>query len=92
MQRVSHALNRIFARWLQKKVAISDSTGVQLTLQGGYGPDRQWFQMPASGSLQGTILVYAEDGVTPLASGTVNLSGGKAYQLVLGPGTSVNAR
>jgi len=84
--------NRIFARWLQKKVVISDSTGVQLTLQGGYGPDRQWFQMPASGSLQGTILIYAEDGVTPLASGAVNLSGGKAHQLVLGPGTSVNAR
>jgi hypothetical protein len=75
--------NQIFARWLQKKVVITDSSGVQSTLQGGYGPDRQWFQAPLSGSLQGTITVYAEDGVTPLGAGSVSLNGGEAYSLVL---------
>jgi hypothetical protein len=78
--------NQIFARWLQKKVVITDSLGAQYSPQGGYGPDRQWFQTPPSGLLQGTITVYAEDGVTPLAAGSVNLSAGKAYQLVLGEG------
>lgn len=47
--------NQIFARWLQKKVVITDSSGMQYTLQGGYGPDRELFQPPSSGSLQGII-------------------------------------
>jgi hypothetical protein len=78
-----NAANQIYARWLQKKVVITDSSGAQSALQGGYGPDRQRFQAPATGSLQGTITVYAEDGVTPLGVGSVNVSGGKAYSLVL---------
>jgi hypothetical protein len=78
--------NQIFARWLQKKVVITDSSGAQYTLQGGYGPDRQWFQSPSSGSLQGIVTVYAEDGITPLGKGTVTMSTGQAYQLVVGGG------
>lgn len=78
--------NQIFARWLQKKVLITDFSNVQYSPQGGYGPDRQWFQAPQSGSITGTLTVYAEDGVTPLASGSVNVSAGKAYQLVLSGG------
>jgi len=38
------ASNQIFSRWLQKRVLITDSSGVQYLAQGGYGPDRQWFQ------------------------------------------------
>jgi hypothetical protein len=78
--------NQIFARWLQKKVLITDSSNVQYSPQGGYGPDRQWFPAPQSGSVAGRLTVYAEDGVTPLASGSVNVSAGKAYQLVLSGG------
>jgi hypothetical protein len=62
---------------------ITDSSGAQSLLQGGYGPDRQWFEAPPTGFLQGTITVYAEDGVTPVSVGSVNVSGGKAYSLVL---------
>jgi len=83
---VLNAANQIFARWLQKKIIIADSSGVQYSTQVGYGPDRQWFQVPSSGSLQGTITIYAEDGITPLGKGSVNLSGGKAYQLVVSGG------
>jgi hypothetical protein len=36
--------NQIFARWLQKKVVITDSSGKAYAVQGGYGPDRQWFR------------------------------------------------
>src|SRR2546426_1178211 len=75
--------NRIFARWLQKRVVITDSSGVQYFAQGGYGPDRQWFHAPTSGTLEGTMVVYAEDGLTPLGSSFVNLTSGKAYTLVL---------
>jgi len=74
--------NEIFARWLQKKLLLTDSAGKSHSPQGGYGPDRQWFQLP-SGSLHGTVAVYAEDGITPLASGSVDLAAGKSYQLVI---------
>jgi hypothetical protein len=75
--------NRIFARWLQKKVVITDSSGVQYFAQSAYGLDRQWFPAPASGFLEGTMVVFAEDGVTPLGSSLVTLTAGKAYRLVL---------
>jgi hypothetical protein len=75
--------NRIFANWLQKKVVITDSSGVQYFAQGGYGPDSQWLPAPASGFLEGTMVVYAEDGVTPLGSSVVSLAAGKTYTLVL---------
>jgi hypothetical protein len=75
--------NQIFARWLQKKILLTDSSNVQYSPQDGYGPDRQWFQAPPSGSVAGRLTVYSEDGVTPLASGSVNVSAGKAYQLLL---------
>ena len=74
------------ARWLQKKIIIADSSGAQYSTQISYGPDRQWFPAPSSGSLQGTITIYAEDGITPLGKGSVILSAGKAYQLVVSGG------
>ena len=77
------AQDAIFGRWLQKKVVITDSSGVTYAAQGGFGPDRQWFKAPASGTISGTVTVQAEDGVTPLASGSASVSAGKAYQLVL---------
>ena len=77
------ATDSIFARWLQKKVVITDSSGTPIPAQGGYGPSRQWFPVPQSGSLQATITVFAEDGITPLGKGEVTLNGGKAYQLTV---------
>jgi hypothetical protein len=74
----------IFARWLQKKVTIHDASGAQQAILGAYGPDRQWLQT-AVGTFQGAITVYAEDGLTPLGAGPVNVSVGTAYQLVFAP-------
>ena len=74
---------QIFARWLQKKVVITDSSGVQYITQSAYGPDRQWFPSPASGFLEGTMVVYAEDGITPLGSSLASLTAGKVYTLFL---------
>ena len=75
--------NRIFARWLQKKVVIADPSSVTHVAQGGFGPDRQWFQVPPAGSLEGTMTITAEDGFTPLGSGAVSVKAGKAYRLIL---------
>lgn len=79
--------NAIYSRWLQKQILITDSSGTEYKPQGGYGPDRQWFRIPDT--LKGTITVYAEDGVTPLARSTVLVSGGGSYQLILGGGHAV---
>jgi len=75
--------NEIFGRWLQKRVLLTASSGDESSAQGGYGPDRQWFQLSGLGTLHGTISIYAEDGVTPLASGTVDLAAGKSYRLTI---------
>jgi len=75
--------NAIFARWLQKKVVITDFSGVQYVAQGSYGPDRQWFQGTVVTGLEGTLVVYAEDGLTPLGSNVVSLAAGKSYRLSL---------
>jgi hypothetical protein len=77
------ATNQIFARWLQRSLIITDPSGVQHLAEGSYGPDRQWFQAPGSGTLEGTMVVYAEDGVTVLGSSYVTLEAGKAYTLLL---------
>jgi putative Ig domain-containing protein len=77
------AQDAIFARWLQKEMVITDSAGAGVAVQGGYGPDRQWIQAPASGSLDANLSVYAEDGLTPLGKGTVSLNAGRAYILIL---------
>jgi hypothetical protein len=77
------ATDAIFAWWLQKKVEVVESNGTAVAAQGGYGPDRQWFAADGSGKLQGTIRVFAEDGETPLATGSIDLSAGKAYTMVL---------
>ena len=74
---------QIFGRWLQKNIIMVDSSNAPIPLQGGYGPDRAWFQVPASGLIQATITVYAEDGVTPLGKGTTSISAGQAYQLTI---------
>lgn len=75
--------NRIFARWLQKEIVITDPSSITHVAQGGFGPDRQWFQAPQSGSLEGTMKITAEDGFTPLGSGAVSVKAGKAYRLIL---------
>jgi hypothetical protein len=77
------ATSQIFSRWLQKKVVITDSTGAPVPLEGAYGPDRQWVRLPASGSMTGNVALYADDGVTPLGRGTVDLTAAQSYTLIL---------
>jgi hypothetical protein len=74
--------NRIFARWLQKRVVFVASDGTRIPGAKALGPDRQLLALPGNSSVTGSFEVYAEDGVTSLgasAAQTVRL--GQAYQL-----------
>jgi hypothetical protein len=58
--------NRIFGRWLQKKVVFVASDGTRYEPSSAMGPDRQIIKIPQGKELDGTFEVYAEDGVTLL--------------------------
>ena len=58
--------NRIFARWLQKKVVFVTDEGKRLTPIGSLGPDRQVIPLGKAGKLRGHFEVFAEDGKTRL--------------------------
>jgi len=75
--------NRLFARWLQRKIVITDKDGVRHTAEGALGPGRQWLKLPSSGVLSGVMQVMGEDGVTPLGNTEVKLAAGKVYRLEL---------
>jgi len=58
--------NRIFARWLQKKVVFTSEDGTVCEPAGAIGPDRQLIRIPEGVNSKGTLQVFAEDGATPL--------------------------
>lgn len=58
--------NRIFGRWLQKKVVFVEADGTRYEPTSALGPDRQIVKIPQGKELDGTFEVYAEDGVTLL--------------------------
>lgn len=72
--------NRIFARWLQKKV-VFESGGVNYEPRDAMGPDRQYLTLPQE-SMTGTLTVYAPDGATVLeTTPDVTLRTGHVYTL-----------
>jgi hypothetical protein len=58
--------NRLFARWLQKKLVFTDRQGKTLTAAGAIGPDRQIFRLPSADAVEARLEVFAEDGKTRL--------------------------
>ncbi len=58
--------NRIFGRWLQKKVVFVADDGTRYEGTSALGPDRQIISVP-KGEVKGHFEVYAEDGTTRLA-------------------------
>jgi len=79
--------NQIFAHWLQKRVVLTANreytrgNGLQFEAAGALGPDRQWFKLPHAMPFEGTLTVYAEDGVTQLGTQPVSLQPGVTYRL-----------
>lgn len=73
--------NRLFARWLQKKIVVVGKDGSRHLAEGSLGPNRQWLKVPGPGQLNGTMEVMAGDGVTPLGKVEVSLTSGNVYRL-----------
>jgi hypothetical protein len=74
--------NRIFARWLQRRVTLARGDGARIEPAGALGPDRQVFRV-GDGKVKVRLEVLAEDGKTPVGtSGVVELEPGSAYRLL----------
>lgn len=72
--------NRIFAKWLQKRVVFV-AGGREIEADSASGPDRVMLPAPAEG-VEGHWVVYAEDGVTVLStSPNVRLTRGSVWQV-----------
>ncbi len=76
--------NKIFARWLQKKVVFVSNDGRRYEGKSSHGPNRQLIPFPENETLSGFIEVYAEDGITLLGrSGRIRFESGKRFQMNL---------
>ncbi len=62
--------NRIFARWLQKRVVFTSDDGTVCEPTSAVGPNRQLIHVPDGVDPNGTLQVFAEDGVTALGAPT----------------------
>ena len=74
--------NRIFGRWLQKKVVFVASDGTRYEPSAAIGPDRQVINIPQGKELDGTFEVYAEDGVTLLGKSPGKAVPSAGYEVV----------
>jgi hypothetical protein len=86
--------NQIFGYWLQKRVLLTANRAggrAEYEAQAALGPDRQIIKLPpvlpplegqpVAVNFEGTLTVFAEDGVTPLGTQTVSLRPGIVYRL-----------
>lgn len=77
--------NRLFARWLQKKLIFTDRQGKTLTATGALGPDRQIISLPAR-ETEGRLEILSEDGKTRLGESLdLKLTTGRVYRLTRRP-------
>lgn len=72
--------NRIFGRWLQKRVVFVASDGTRYEPSSALGPDRQIIKVPKD--MDGTFEVYAEDGVTLLGKSPGKAVPSAGYEVV----------
>ncbi len=73
--------NRIFAKWLQKRV-VFEASGGNIEPDSAFGPDAARIAIPDGSGLQGRFAIYAEDGQTALLrSKTVRLQAGEIWRL-----------
>jgi len=76
------ASNRIFARWLQKKVVFVTDDGERLAGTLSRGPGRQILPLGGHRSLSGRVELYAEDGCTLVAvSEPLTVRAGQVFTL-----------
>lgn len=75
--------NRIFGRWLQKRLVVTDNAGKEVRIAGALGPDRQIIQMQG-GPAEVRLQVTSEDSKTNLGQPIlVKLEPGSVYRIHL---------
>jgi len=74
--------NRIFAKWLQKRVVFAPQGSTVAATVGAVGPDTVRLKV-SDGHGTGLLRVLAEDGVTLLGELPVTLDGGQRWRVVL---------
>jgi len=87
--------NQIFGYWLQKRVLLKadgSGQGAEYEAEGALGPDRQLIKMPpllpplnnkpVNVNFEGTLSIFAEDGVTLLGTRKVSLRPGTVYRII----------
>jgi hypothetical protein len=74
--------NSLYARWLQRRVVFVANNGTRYPGTKALGPDRQFLAFSSISPLTGRFEVYAEDGLTLLAtSATQTVSTGQSYRV-----------
>jgi len=74
--------NRLFARWLQKKVVFITDQGKRLEPSRSLGPDRQLIPLGGEKELAGHVEIFSEDGQTPLGpASSCKIVSGCVYRL-----------
>ncbi|MBP6964361.1 MAG: hypothetical protein KBC96_08150 [Armatimonadetes bacterium] len=72
--------NRLFARWLQKKVVFVGDDGTTYEPTAALGPDRQLLSVPTGRNVTGHFAVYGDDGSTVvLENAPATLMSGGVY-------------
>ncbi len=72
--------NRLFARWLQKKVVFVGHDGTTYEPTAALGPDRQLLSVPTGRNVTGHFAVYGDDGSTVvLENAPATLMSGGVY-------------
>ena len=66
---------------LTAKPAYQEGNAAEFEAQATLGPDRQWIKLPHGVPFEGTLTVFAEDGVTPVGTQPVSLKPGSVYRL-----------
>ena len=81
--------NRIFAKWLQKRVVFEAEDGRRFEQAEGFGPSALLLHVPDT-ETAGTLNVFAEDGRTALYAVRASIQSGQRWRLQgLGAGVSL---
>ena len=74
--------NRIFARWLQRRVVFETGDGREFEAERALGPDRALIAVPRGEELEGRFQLYAEDGQTPIGQpAPARIHGGQIWRV-----------
>ena len=74
--------NRIFARWLQKRMVFRKENDKTVEGNKALGPDTQLLEIRDKDGVRGTLSMYEDDGKTLLAESSAMLVPGRSYRLV----------